>query len=114
MLLDELAGPGWCAVATDAGAAEALAGEGLPVLLEGRDFSDSDGGVAAWLGRYGADWVVLRPDRFVFALGAAGDPGAIREAGDALHRQLGRAPLVPAPAPTAPPRSAPADEAVAA
>ncbi len=87
--LDELIGPGWCALATDRFAAEALAAAGLRALVAGRDFDDSEGAVAGWLERFDASWAVLRPDRFVFATGA--DAAAVPAALDELHRLLGRA-----------------------
>jgi len=90
VLFDEAAGRGWCALSADSGAAEALAAAGLRVLLLGRDLEDSDGTIGEWLARFGASWVLLRPDRFVFALGGSGG-GEVRRALDALHRQLGRA-----------------------
>lgn len=89
MLLDEALGAGWRGIASDAAAAEALGAEGLDVRLLGRDLDDVGGEIAAWLTRFDADWVVLRPDRFVFALGAeeADVPEALAE----LHRRVGRA-----------------------
>jgi 3-(3-hydroxy-phenyl)propionate hydroxylase len=90
VLLDEAIGSGWCALSIDASAAEALTAEGLRVLLLGRDLEDSEGTIGAWLTRFGASWVLLRPDRFVFALGGS-EGGEIRGALDALHRSLGRA-----------------------
>jgi hypothetical protein len=51
---------------------------------------DSEGAIGEWLTRFGASWVLLRPDRFVFALGGSGG-GEIRGALDVLHRNLGRA-----------------------
>ena len=90
VLLDEAAGRGWCALSADANAADALAAGGLRVLLLGRDLEDSEGTIGEWLTRFEASWVLLRPDRFVFALGGSGG-GEIRRALDALHRNLGRA-----------------------
>jgi len=90
VLLDEAAGRGWCALSADANAADALAAGGLCVLLLGRDLEDSEGTIGEWLTRFGASWVLLRPDRFVFALGGSGG-GEIRRTLDALNRNLGRA-----------------------
>ena len=90
VLLDAAAGRGWCALSADADAAEALAADGLRVLLLGRDLEDSEGTIGEWLTRFGASWVILRPDRFVFAVGGSG-ADEIRRALDALHRNLGRA-----------------------
>jgi 3-(3-hydroxy-phenyl)propionate hydroxylase len=90
VLLDEVAGRSWCALSADSGAASALAAESLRVLLLGSDLEDSEGAIGEWLTRFGASWVILRPDRFVFALGGSGG-GEIRRALDALHRNLGRA-----------------------
>ncbi|HEX6455990.1 MAG TPA: bifunctional 3-(3-hydroxy-phenyl)propionate/3-hydroxycinnamic acid hydroxylase [Solirubrobacterales bacterium] len=90
VLLDEAAGRGWCALSADARAAEELAAGGLRVLLLGRDLEDPEAAIGEWLDRFGASWVLLRPDRFVFAHGRGGD-GEIRRALDALHSNLGRA-----------------------
>jgi 3-(3-hydroxy-phenyl)propionate hydroxylase len=90
LLLDEAAGRGWCALSADSSAADALAAGGLRVLLLGRDLEDPEGTIGEWLTRFRASWVLLRPDRFVFAHGGSGD-GEIRHALDALHRNLGRA-----------------------
>lgn len=87
--LDEVAGRDWLALALDAEDAEALATEGLRVLLVGRDLEDMEGVIGEWLGRFGAAWVILRPDRFVFALGGS-EPGAISGALASLHRQFAR------------------------
>ena len=87
MLLDRAIGTGWGALTTDPDALVPLGAEGLPVLLLGRDLLDVEGSVAAWLKRFGASWVVLRPDRFVFALGS-GRP-EIDHALAELHRQIG-------------------------
>jgi 3-(3-hydroxy-phenyl)propionate hydroxylase len=90
VLLDEVAGRGWCALSVDADAADVLAAEGLHVLLLDRDLEDSEGTIGEWLTRFGASWVLLRPDRFVFALGGPGG-SEIRRALDALHGSLGKA-----------------------
>ena len=66
-LLDDALGDGWAVVATDAGTgAERL---GLPHVVLGRDLVDLDGTLEAWLRRRRARFVVLRPDRYVFAAG---------------------------------------------
>ena len=86
MPLDRAIGTGWRALTVDPDTVGALAAEGLPVLLLGRDLLDLEGGIGAWLDRFGASWVVLRPDRFVFALGS-GRP-EIDNALAELHRQM--------------------------
>ncbi len=88
--LDDALGSGWRAISVDPAAAEALGAEGLAVFVVGRDLEDHQGVIGEWLARFGASWAVLRPDRFVFALGDAGG-AEIRRALDSLHRQLGRA-----------------------
>ncbi|TCB96858.1 bifunctional 3-(3-hydroxy-phenyl)propionate/3-hydroxycinnamic acid hydroxylase [Micromonospora zingiberis] len=45
---------------------------------------DVDGLITAWLYRNRCEAVVLRPDRFVFALGGAGDPAAVGRLAAAL------------------------------
>ena len=66
--LDDRLGPGWAAVAVDGPAAATLREHGLRVVDPGPD--------EAWLRRHGLTWALLRPDRFVFACGDAGDVGA--------------------------------------
>lgn len=66
--LDDRLPAGWAAVATDEAAASLLAGEGLTVADPGPD--------GAWLRERGLTWALLRPDRFVFACGGAGDVAA--------------------------------------
>jgi 3-(3-hydroxy-phenyl)propionate hydroxylase len=90
LLLDEVIRSGWCALSVDSEAAGALAAEGLPVLLVGRDIDDVRGGIGEWLARFGASWAVLRPDRFVFALGSS-DLNAVKRALDGLYGRLGPA-----------------------
>ncbi len=63
VLLDDALGPGWALVTAGAGSTE------LPVLRLGTDLEDATGEVAAWLRRHRSTWVLLRPDRFVFACG---------------------------------------------
>ena len=62
----------------------------LYVLPIGRDLEDSEGVIGEWLTGFGASWVILRPDRFVIALGVSGGR-EIRRALDPLHRNLGPA-----------------------
>ncbi len=54
----------------------------------GGDLIDAEGAIADWFARFGAAWVILRPDRFVFALGDG--RAAIDAALTARHRQVGR------------------------
>ncbi|MFE2614242.1 monooxygenase, partial [Micromonospora chalcea] len=53
------------------------------------DVVDADGVLGGWLRRHGADLVVLRPDRFVFALVTA---DGIERAGRDLSAALGAPP----------------------
>jgi 3-(3-hydroxy-phenyl)propionate hydroxylase len=93
VLLDDLAGPGWSAIATDQGPAHLLAEADLRVLVLGRDFEDPERVIDRWLSDNDASWVVVRPDGFVFALGGGMDDA--RRALDQLHRVLGRAAFRP-------------------
>ena len=111
VLLDEAIGARWCGIAVDAQTAAALAAEGLQVFLVGRELDDADGSIGDWFDRFGADWVVLRPDRFVFAAGSGA--GEVPAALAALHRTLGRAGAADPRAAEAPVVAA-ASEAVAA
>lgn len=86
---DELAGPGWSAICDEDDAIGVLRAEGLRVLALGRDLDDPDGVIREWLARGEARWVILRPDRFVFARGTGAK--AARRALDEVHRRLGRA-----------------------
>lgn len=61
---DDALGAGWLAVSIDASAAAELRAAGLRVLDPGAD--------GAWLRARGCTWALLRPDRFVFACGKAG------------------------------------------
>ncbi len=90
-LLDEALGDGWRVITTDVRAADRFRASGLATFLVGADIDDVDGWIAAWLTGFDADWVVLRPDRFAFALGAGPDetPAAVA----AVRRTLG--PLAP-------------------
>jgi len=56
--LDEQLGRGWAAVCATPQAAARWAAAGLHVVTRPND---------AWLQRHGADWALLRPDRYVFA-----------------------------------------------
>jgi hypothetical protein len=65
--LDDRLGAGWAAVVlpSDASATGALIRAGLTVLDPGAD--------GTWLRRHRLSWALLRPDRYVFACGRAGD-----------------------------------------
>jgi hypothetical protein len=63
--LDDRLGSGWAAVAIDAASRGALEARGLLVREPGEE--------AQWLRSRGLTWAILRPDRFVFACGTAGD-----------------------------------------
>jgi len=84
--LDDAIGPGWSALSRDRSAAHTLARAGVRVLALGADLGDPSLAIGRWLDRHGADWVVLRPDRFVFACGARGQAG---DAVTAVRRALG-------------------------
>jgi 3-(3-hydroxy-phenyl)propionate hydroxylase len=71
--LDDVLGPGWTAIARRRDAARALRRTCARTFELGRDLEDSEDGVARWLDRHRGDWVLLRPDRFVFACGRAPD-----------------------------------------
>jgi 3-(3-hydroxy-phenyl)propionate hydroxylase len=86
--LDDLIGPGWAALCAGAEAASALAATGVPVFELGRDVVDPSGVICDWFSRHGADWVLLRPDRFVFACGS---PADIAQAMQALRALVGAA-----------------------
>jgi len=87
MSLDRALGSGWRALTTAPEPADALGAEGLRVMLVGRDLLDEEGEVATWLERFDASWAILRPDRFVFAIGS--DTAGIDHALAELHRQVG-------------------------
>lgn len=63
-----------------------LAGSPAPGGPDRVDVVDAEGVLGGWLRRHGADLVVLRPDRFVFAMVAA---GGIEQAGRDLSAALG-------------------------
>jgi hypothetical protein len=68
--LDDRLGPGWAAVTRTGEAARAWRETGVHAV-------ESPG--AAWLERHGAEWALLRPDRFVFACGGDDElPEALR------------------------------------
>ena len=85
---DELAGPGWSAVTVSQDVADLFAAEGIRTLVLGDDFQDGSWAVARWLANHEADWVLLRPDRFVFALGDHG-PASAQSALAELRRHVG-------------------------
>ncbi len=85
--LDDALPAGWVGLAADAGAAGALREGGLTTLDLGADLDDVDGEVGSWLRRQRASWVLLRPDRYVFACGA-GTPAAALAS---MRRQIGSA-----------------------
>jgi 3-(3-hydroxy-phenyl)propionate hydroxylase len=87
-LLDDVLGRGWAGLARDAAAGAGLRRADVRTLMLGADLADPSGAVAGWLDRHGADWVVLRPDRFVFSCGAGPGTG---EAVMALRRTVGAA-----------------------
>jgi len=96
-LLDDVAGAGWVALSRDPGATRALSGAGVATLQLGRDLHDADGVLRAWLVGHRAAWVLLRPDRFVFACGpAAAVPAALA----ALRSTVGETAAVARPAPS--------------
>lgn len=87
LLLDDALGAGWTAITRSREAAGVLDRAGVRPAILGRDLDDDDGDtIGAWLDRHRSDWVVLRPDRFVFACGPAGRVG---DATAALRRTLG-------------------------
>ena len=94
--LDRALGPGWWALALSPDLTDALGADGLRAMLVGRDLLDEAGEIAAWLDRFDAGWVILRPDRFVFALGS--DRIGIDRALAELHRRVGPAAIAPQPA----------------
>jgi 3-(3-hydroxy-phenyl)propionate hydroxylase len=67
--LDDALPAGWAALSCDPAATRALAAGGVAVLEVGRDLPDAEHVLRAWLVARHAGWVLLRPDRFVFACG---------------------------------------------
>ena len=86
VLLDDALGPGWAALTRGSAAAAPLRTAGLRVLELGSGLDDRTGTLAGWLDRAGGDFVVLRPDRHVFACGPAARAG---DAAAALRHLLG-------------------------
>lgn len=86
--LDDLIGPRWCGLSLPGTNVETLTALGLPVLVASHDFHDVEGVISHWLSSHDASWVLLRPDRFVYALGGTGSADAAM-ASDQLHRHLG-------------------------
>lgn len=70
--LDDALGAGWAVLGHVSGA-EAAAWTSLGARVPALE--DADGAVAAWLARHRSSWVALRPDRYVFARGRAGEAG---------------------------------------
>ncbi|MFA4926894.1 MAG: bifunctional 3-(3-hydroxy-phenyl)propionate/3-hydroxycinnamic acid hydroxylase [Patulibacter sp.] len=84
--LDELLGRGWGLISADEQSAAVL-GRGVErVLVLGRDLEDVEGAIGDWLARHHATWVLLRPDRYVFALGG---PAEAPRALEALRTRVG-------------------------
>jgi 3-(3-hydroxy-phenyl)propionate hydroxylase len=77
--LDDRLPRGWAAVTADAVARRRLEGEGIAVADPGPD--------RAWLERHGLTWALLRPDRFVFAVGSG--PEDVASAAAAWRRSAG-------------------------
>jgi 3-(3-hydroxy-phenyl)propionate hydroxylase len=75
--LDERLGRGWSVVAASPHAARAWRDAGLHVVGHEGD---------SWLCEHGADWALLRPDRYVFACGGS---DALPQALQALHETVG-------------------------
>jgi 3-(3-hydroxy-phenyl)propionate hydroxylase len=87
--LDDITGFGWSALTISDEFAEVMRATNMRVLVLGGDLEDSSGVIREWLVRSDATWVILRPDRFVFARGS--DVDAARVALDELHKHLGQA-----------------------
>jgi 3-(3-hydroxy-phenyl)propionate hydroxylase len=88
--LDDALGTGWVALSADDDATVALTRAGIDVRAIGVDLHDAAGDIGNWLEERGATWALLRPDRYVFALGTAQDVPA---AALALRNTLGPAAL---------------------
>jgi 2-polyprenyl-6-methoxyphenol hydroxylase-like FAD-dependent oxidoreductase len=83
--LDDRLGTGWAAVSASAEASARLRAAGLTVLDVDED---------PWLARHSLDFALLRPDRYVFACGAAREAGAAAAAAERLVGEgLRNAPL---------------------
>jgi len=96
-LLDDVLPAGWVVLSCDPGATSAWAGAGLSTLQLGRDLHDADGVLRAWLVGHRAAWVLLRPDRFVFACGPT---SAVPAALAALRGTVGDTASVARPVPS--------------
>lgn len=80
ILLDERLGNGWGAVSLSPRASAPLRDAGVPVLEVADD---------AWLRRHRLEFALLRPDRYVFACGAAAEaPAAVAAALELVGRGL--------------------------
>jgi 3-(3-hydroxy-phenyl)propionate hydroxylase len=87
--LDDVLGPGWAALCVDPAAARELRAAGLVVLRIPDDLTDPGAAITGWLRRHDATWVLLRPDRHVFAAGRGGDvPAAVTALRDQLSAGL--------------------------
>lgn len=87
--LDDVSAGSWVLI-TNAGIdLECTDGTAIENLRLGEDIEDDTGVISGWMKRNKASWVILRPDRFVFALG--GDDRDLEAAVNEIHRQLGRA-----------------------
>ena len=78
--LDDDLGPGWAAVSIDAAVTARLRAAGLAVRDPGAD--------ARWLQDRRCTWALLRPDRFVFACGGAGELDAALAAWRPLNARI--------------------------
>ena len=79
--LDDRLGRGWAAVANSAGAVRAWRDTGVHAVERPGD---------RWLDQHGADWALLRPDRFVFACGGQDElPRALAALRSTLGPALG-------------------------
>lgn len=86
---DEVAGPEWIGLSARQEFTDQLAAAGISALSLGRDFEDPDSVITNWLAENNAKWVILRPDRFVYAVG--GDRRELRQAVAQRRSHLGRA-----------------------
>lgn len=78
--LDEVLGGDWAIIAK---ASDFVPADGdVPVFVLGADIADEDGVLSEWLAAFGAESVLVRPDRYVF--GIAGDGTGVRSLLDAL------------------------------
>jgi 3-(3-hydroxy-phenyl)propionate hydroxylase len=86
--LDDAIGPHWAALSAKREASEQLRRGDTTVFELGDDLIDTSGAIGQWFARHQADWVVLRPDRYVFASGRTADAGL---AAHVLRATLGEA-----------------------